>query len=213
MATGQGETDPCPTAVGTQVVSSASSAVAQSELLNLLKQRLPESAGGPSSQDSPALPSAGPMQGPLQGWGGGCSGLKPGPRPPYYFSSARSTAGHRPGAWTDRGTGPGLAALRQCPARVWSAGCCLAPCLCPRPQKGQGCACGADFVSTPLGRRQYLGVNSPLIKVPNCPVRGWVRGVLGVGVELGNILPYTMLTLPLPPGTEGVSTPRAPWPP
>ena len=52
--------DPCPTAVGTQVVSSASSAVAQSELLNLLKQRLPESAGGPSSQVSPALPPAGP---------------------------------------------------------------------------------------------------------------------------------------------------------
>ena len=71
MATGQGETDPCPTAVGTQVVSSASSAVAQSELFNLLKQRLPESAGGPSSQVTPALPPAGPMQGPLQGWGGG----------------------------------------------------------------------------------------------------------------------------------------------
>ena len=77
--------DPCPTAVGTQVVSSASSAVAQSELLNLLKQRLPESAGGPSSQVSPARPPAGPMQGPLQGLCGGCSGLEPGPKPPYYF--------------------------------------------------------------------------------------------------------------------------------
>ena len=143
-----------------------------------MKQRLRDSAGGPSDGVSPATcyPCPHPLPWCRATCGGGVKGIpdsSPAPDHPPTFSSARSTAGHSPRAWTDGGRGLGPGALRQCPARVWSVGCCPAPCLCPGPREGQGCACGADLVSTPLGRRQCLGVNSPRIKVPNCPGQGW----------------------------------------
>lgn len=78
------------------------------------------------------------VQGHLWGWGEGYSGLEPCPRPPSYlfFSSVHCWPGS---SCLDRGRGPGLGALRQCPAHVWSVACCPALCLCSGPPEGQGC--------------------------------------------------------------------------
>lgn len=144
----------------------------------------------------PALQARTPCPGVGQG---GDLDSNPAPDRPPTFSSARSTAGHGPRAWTDGGRGPQPEALRQCPVRGWSAGCCPAPYLCPGPREGQG----SCLVSTPAVMRQRSRCKQPRGTKSQTAPGPWVRSCgwncRAASAGCGDTLPCRSLTCPPPP--------------
>ena len=99
---GQGETDPCPTAVGTQIVSCQLGG-GPIRTPQSAETEAPRVCRGTIQPGQPCPATCWPWcRGPCRVGVGGVLDFSLAPDHSTTFSSAWSTADHRPGAWTDK---------------------------------------------------------------------------------------------------------------